>query len=356
MREATFDRPSVRKIIEINGHSAPRKIDERAMWKMTAEGWLLPVGDKYQQGVETLEYISDKPRYIALFTTRFGVTKEQFDQGLKSLDWLVKLDSQRVLEQIAGKGKAPERLTKEFLEEYRIKPENLSSLAFNDIDVENPKVGAYWVGTDGHVHAWTFYRATVASEMEAMQDVGDFPKAIIEDKTTYGKNVRLKVPSRSVKDKWYEMTLTRLPMAKKGTPQEFSGWLNVAHNSNDPDAVYLGSEHDKRVLPVYFWSASAIYGFYESMLFAEKLGNYKFRANPFPISANPESTNFIDNLRLRSLILEKDKKTGEFALDVLNKTEMDLIIGAKTALRGYNNCWYHWGKHKTDYLYTKPKT
>ena len=46
------------------------------------------------------------------------------------------------------------------------------------------------------------------------------------------------------------------------------------------------------------------------------------------------------------------KNEGKLHLEVLNKTTMDGFIGARTSLRGYDNCWHHWGKKDLSYLYT----
>ncbi len=111
-------------------------------------------------------------------------------------------------------------------------------------------------------------------------------------------------------------------------------------------------EHDKRKFKPIIWSAPAIFGFYEAMSFVRKSGGKaQLRINPFPIPRDEVMIKFIDDLRLRSLILRKDENGRPF-LDVLNKSHMDRIIGARTILRGYENCWTHFGKKDFSFLYT----
>ena len=132
--------------------------------------------------------------------------------------------------------------------------------------------------------------------------------------------------------------------------EQFSDWINILHNSSDPDTSYRGGEHEQRVHPICLWSASTIFSFYDAMLFVKKHKEWKqFRINPFPIPTNEVMIDYIDDLRLRSLILED--REGKLHLSILNKHEMDKQIGARTILRGYDNCWHHWGKKDVSYLY-----
>ena len=273
-------------------------------------------------------------------------------EGIKSLDWLAKIDSQACLRAVSKDENIPSQLTKEFLERNRVKPESLCRLAFDSADPENPPIGGYWRRSDGHFNAWSFYRAATAAEMEAMAKVGAFPKAEILDKTPYARSLRLKVASRTEGGKSYPFTQWGLPLHRKGDLQEFSSWLNLSHNSQDPDASYIGLAHQKRAQHIYWSSSPVIFGFNEGMRFTrESRAEEQFRANPYPIPANKEAVDFLDNNRLRSLKIVIDDN-GKLQLDILYKTEIDKNLGARTAIRGYHNCWFNWEKRDTSYLFT----
>lgn len=348
MRERTFRRPSAREILEANHIELPSKIKEQFILNLIDREILVPVGHTYSEAVRSVEDLPEGK--IALFPSKFRVPKGDSDLGIKSLSSLVKIDSQRVMRKVS-KGDVPNRLTKSWLEENKIWPYTLTKTSMEFADIENPPIGPYWVGSDGHANATTWLRSATGVEMAVMKKEGEFQGEII-DKKPYGRNMRVKVASRTEEGEFYEFTLFKLPMHKRGDPKQFSDWINIGHNSPDPDASYRGLEHDKREFPIDVWSASTIFSFYMSMGFVKK-GKWKkqFRINPFPIPTNREAIQFIDDLRLRSLILHRNEE-GRLFLNPLNKTEIDEDIGARTKLRRYDNCWFHWGKKDLSYLYT----
>ena len=351
MRERTFRKPSAREVLLDAGVELAERINERAILRLINSGTMIPAGQSYEDAVKAVEGLSFNETRFVLFPSRFRVTKEKSDYGIKSLDDLVKIDSQAVLRAVSGEETVPHELTKEFAERHRIWPYTLIKQAMKTSDLENPPIGYYWVGNDNRVRATTWIRGATAAEMIVMQKTGDFYGEVL-DKKPYGRNLRVKVESRTEEGKYFEFTLSRLPMHKRGDLRQFSDWINLSHNSADPDASYRGEEHEKRKNPVVFWSASTIFSFYEAMAFVSKHPGWKqFRINPFSIPTNEEMADYIDNLRLRSLIL--DENDGKLNLEVLNKTEIDKMSGARTILRGYDNCWHHWGKKNLGYLYRK---
>lgn len=355
MREKVFRKPSVRDVLKMQKIELPKKINGNFVLSLMNNGIIDYAGDSYEEAVGKIEALSSKPKTLLLFSSKFRVPKSDSDYGIKSLDDLIKIDSQKVLRDVSGEENVPSRLTREFAEKYKIWPSTLVARASKYEDVEKPPVGFYWVGFDGHVSGTTWLRSTVGAEMEVMKRKGDFQGEIL-DKKPYGRNLRVKVNSRTEEEVIYEFSLFRLPMHWRGDLSQFSDWINLSHNSSDPDASYRGGEHEKRVYPVTIWSATSIFAFYEAMSFVEQHPGWKqFRINPFPIPKNEDMIDHIDNLRLRSLIFHEDEKSGRVNIDVLNKYEIDKFIGAKTILRKYNNCWRHWGKEDVSYLY-KPLT
>lgn len=343
MREKTFKIPTPRKILE-RYVDLPPKIDEKFILGLIYDGVLVPVGRTYREAVKTVENL-EKGK-IALFHSSFRIPREDSNLGIKSLDDLVKIDSQPVLREISKD--APARLTKTFAEEHRIWPSTLLKKVMKYQDVENPPIGFYWVGGDGHVRATTWLRAITGAEMEIMKKIGDFEGEVL-DKKPYGANLRVRVHSRT-DDEHYKFTLSRLPMHKKGDIEQFSGWINIGHNSPDPDASYRGLEHEKREQTIYLFSASTIFAFYEAMTFVKQHPGWnQFRINPFPIPLDEKMIDYLDKLRLDSLIL--DDLGNKLVLKVLNKTEIDKSIGARTRMSGYSKCFRHWGQTDLSYLY-----
>ena len=234
---------------------------------------------------------------------------------------------------------------KEFAREHKIFPENLVEQALQFYNKKRAPLGIYWIGTDGAARATTWLRATTGAEMEVMRKAGDFSGEILDEKA-YGSNLRAKVRSRTEENKSYEFTLSRLPITQSNSSSRFGSWINMAHNSSDPDASYRGLEFDKRAKPTVFWSAPTIAGFYHSSSFLRSITRDKtITINPFPIPT-PEMLNFIDDLRIKSLIVTRDKKVRS-----LNKTEIDEIIGEKTRLNSYFQNWFHRGRRNINYLY-----
>ncbi len=349
MREKTFRRPTAREILEINSINVPEKIKERDILKLINEGVLVLVRS-YKDSIGIVENLGENR--IALFPSNFRVSKQESDYGIKSLEGLVKIDSQKVLRGVSKTGEASLSLTKGFAQVNEIWPYTLIRESIKYADIENPPMGFYWLGTDGRFRATTWIRSATGAEMQVMKSSGDFKGEVI-DKKPYGRNFRVRVQSRTEEGKVYEYTLARLPMHKKGDIRQFSDWINISHNSSDPDASYRGEEHEKRVAPICFWSASTIFSFYDAMVFVRKNPEWKqFRINPFPIPVDENMINYIDNLRLQSLILEETEQG--LRLESLDKTEIDKSLGARTILRGYDNCWYHWDKRDLSFLY-RPK-
>ncbi|MEK6918203.1 MAG: hypothetical protein AABW51_04615 [Nanoarchaeota archaeon] len=354
MRERTFRRPSVREIFEIHGVN-PSKLRsnsvEETVKLLESDGIFSCFDSSYKSAVRTVNNLRDWQ--IALFQDNFDVSREDVDQGFKSLDDFEKIDSLKVLRSFVYGGYPPNKMTKEFLENHRIWPYSLAQKALNhsDLDIENPPIGLYWIGSDNHPRAISWIRSTAGAEMKQMNNVGDFEARVL-DKKPYGRNLRVNVASRSEEGREYEFTLFNLPIFEKDDPKQYSDWINIGHTSNDPDSNYRGLGHDKRRFEPIIWSAPAIFGFYKAMSFVRELGEeVQFRINPFPIPRDEKMIRFIDNLRLSSLIIRKDKDRRP-RFDVLNKSHMDRTIGAKTVLERYENCWTHFGKKDFSFLYT----
>ncbi|MEK6926407.1 MAG: hypothetical protein AABW50_03970 [Nanoarchaeota archaeon] len=346
MIERTFRKPSAREVFEFNKIAIPSKINDGEIMNLIDKGILSYSGCTYKSSVEKIEKL-EKGK-IALFSSRFRVDISESNRSIKSLEGLMKIDSANVLREIDRD--APHRFTKKFLENNKVWPYTLIKKANERQEIENPSMGFYWVGGDNHIRATTWTRAVAGAEMKVMKDAGDFGAEVL-DKVPYGKSLRMKVCSRDEDGIFYgPFDVFGLPMFKRGDIEQYSGWINLDHNSNDPDASYRGSKHRQRKFGGVFWSASTIFAFYNAMTFVKKLRDKEqFRINPFPIPANGESIGFIDKLRLQSLIFHRGEKG--FVLDSLNKSEMDKIIGARTILRGYDSCWVHWGKMDLSYLY-----
>lgn len=347
MREKTFRKPTPRELFNMQGIKDSTRINQKVILELIDSRILVPVGDSYEQAVKTVEELQDG--CFALFDKNFRISKQESDYGIKSLEGLVKIDSRQTLREISGEENPPRRLTRKFAEKYKIWPYTLIKNSMEKQNLENPPMGFYWVGLDSHVKGTTWLRSTMGAEMQIMKQRGAFFGEVI-DKKPYGRNLRVRVNSRTEEGKEYEFTLFRLPMHGTRNTRQFSDWINVSHNSGDPDASYRGGEHEKRVLPVCFWSASTIFSFYDAMVFVRGHPEWRqFKVNPFPIPKNEEMIDYIDNLRLRSFILDDEKEN--FNLTVFNKSGIDRLIGARTILRGYDNCWHHWGKKDLSFLY-----
>lgn len=351
MKERTFRVPTTTDILKFNGYNEKAQMDERTILHMLNQGVLVWAGETYRQAVQTVESIRGKTNQIILFPEKFAVPVETAREGIKSLRWMTKLDSRRVLEEIAGKS-APARLTKEFLQEYQITPEYLARLAFSTKfqDIENPSIGAYWTGSDGHQHAWTFIRCATAAEMMVMAQKGEFPKAELGVKTTYGNNLaKVKVHSRTEEGRTHEVSFSRLPLVRSGSKERFDNWLNMGFVSTDPDYQFVADQHNKTALPIYFASAPVVFAFYGGIRQIRELGQGRLTTNPFPIPANVETVDYLDNLRLSSLVMQTEGERTR--VRPLGKTEMDLMLGARTSLKEYQNNWFNNGKRDLSYLF-----
>ncbi len=295
----------------------------------------------------------DEPR-IVLLPERFAISKEESDRLIKSLEGLVKLDSKAVLRKCTRTGVAPERLTRWYLQDNRIRPEMLIQQAMLEAraDLNHPPAGGYWMNGNGELSAWTWTRAVIAAEMKVMHQQNAFQGNVL-DKKFYGDNGRVKVASRSEADKAYEFSLFRMPLGRRGDLRPYSGWVNMKHNSPDPDTSYRGGQHNKFKAPVIFWSAPAIFGVFLAMEFAPHEESHRiFRANPFPIPTLP-MMEFIDNIRLKTLQLTWEE--GKPRLQPTSMTEQDRLIGAKTISAPYHWNWVHHGKHNLSYLYQQKR-
>jgi hypothetical protein len=345
MRERTFIRPSVQEVLNLNGIETPKRVTKTYLKKLLAEGQIVFAGPDSAEAIKTVQDHSNKPKII-LFPREFERREDYANKRIKSLDGLMKIDSWPVLRKLSGQLKGGIHFGKEFARQHKIFPETLVEQALEFHNKKRAPLGFYWMGTDGAARATTWLRATTGAEMEVMRKAGDFSGEILDQKA-YGSNLRAKVRSRTEEDRSYEFTLSRLPVTPSNSSSRFGSWINMAHNSNDPDSSYRGLEFDKRAKPTIFWSAPTIAGFYHSSTFLRSITRDKtITINPFPIPT-PEMMAFIDDLRIKSLIITRDKEVRS-----LNKTEMDEIIGGKTNLNPYTQNWFHRGRRNINYLYT----
>jgi hypothetical protein len=352
MRENIFRKPSVRELFQLSEIEIPKRITKKYIEKLINEETIIPFKGDYKEAVVTLDNFEFSDKFI-LFPSEFRITNKEANYGIKSLDELVKIDSQKVLRDVSKNNGVPANLTNQFLENNKIWPYTLIKQAMKYADIKNPPMGYYWKGEDNHFRATTWLNCVEGSEMEIMKRKGDF-YGEITDKKPYGRNLRVNVNSRTEEDKTYGFTLSRLPMHKRGDKTQYSNWINLSHNSPDPDASYKGEEHEKRKFPIVFWSSPAIFSFYEAMTFVTQYPGLKqFRINPFPIPTDEKTIDFVDKLRLKSFIL--DKEAGTETLRVLNKAEINKFIGARTTSLGYDKSWHHWGKKDLSYLYKAGK-
>jgi len=343
MRERIFRRPSARDLLGRVMGGVPGKVNDQLLLRLMNNGVLHWVDGGFSDVVEAVEQLPENE--FILLPSNFRVPIEDSNYGIKSLAHLAKIDSKYVLRDIADN--APEKLTRTFAEENKLWPAVLINRAMEHQDVETPPIGFYWMGVNGQVRSTTWLRAVTGAEMEVMKKVGDFEGGVV-DKRAYGRNLRVRVNSRTGNET-YSFTLSRLPIHARGDLVQHSDWMNLGHNSSDPDASYRGIEHDQREQPPILFSAPTIFAFYEAMGFVGKQpGGKQFRINPFPIPTDNTMIDFVDGLRLRTLILDDN---GRVSATSLNKTEIDGIIGARTIMRGYRSCWHHWQKKDLSFLY-----
>lgn len=350
MRERTFRVPSARELLDRNSIPLPRNYSNGDILDLLNQGYFEWAGQTTPDAVINVESLKGKSKTMVLFPETFNLTKDEINKGIKSLDWLLKIDSQRVMRALSTNDTAPTTLTREFLEFHLITPEKMMKVASENIDPYNPPVGFYWIRSRGQANVITPYRCATAAEMKAMRAFGEFPNASLIDHKFYGSNTTLAVSSRTEQGVKHQIPLIRLPV--QFTPkQDHSSWVNIMHKSNDPDARYFGDEHERFKEPTIFWSTPAIYAFYESdRLLLESGEGKRLVTNPFPIPTE-EMVDFLDDLRLKCLIVKKSPENGKFSLDVLYKAQMDRLLMARTGMRQYQNCWFHSGKRDTSYLF-----
>src|SRR3989344_2091798 len=260
MREKTFRVPKTREIIEMNGLVYPTKLNGDYILGMIADGNFVMAGNSFKEAVRNLESIHDKSNAIMIFPPRFSVDRETFNKMSKSLEWMVKIDSQSVLREVSGNENVPKTMTKEFLEHYKIKPEKLIKSAVSLTNSENPPVGYYWMGWDRKPRTVHWVQSATAAEMIVMHKQGAFEVGDVKDKKPYARNMRVSVSSRSEEGKHYDFSIFRMPIFSNDKDSRiYSYWVNIDHSSSDPFANYM-AEHEQQVLPQCSWSTTAITG------------------------------------------------------------------------------------------------
>jgi len=351
MRERTFRVPTARELLKLQGLKVPEKITERYILGMIADGAFEFAGQNYPEAVGKIEDLNGTKNTMVLFPPSFHVPLNEANQGVKSLSWMLKIDSQENLRKSSESEVVPARLTREFLQEFNVAPKDLLRAAIESSDPYNPQVGFYWMRSRGQANAFTPLGAVTAYEMKQMSEQGAFPKAVAEDPHFYGTNITFKVASRTEQGKEHLVPLIRMPIQYSQSRKDFSSWINIANHSTNPYARHSGEEHNKLAESTIIWSAPEIYAFLEgARVLRETEGNRRiYRANPFGIPTE-EMVDFTDDARLRCLML---KRTGDgFGLDVLYKLQINRLLMSRTAIKGYDSCWAHHGqKGQLDYLF-----
>lgn len=310
------------------------------------EGGILQMAPlTYQGAVDAIQRYGRVKQTLVVLPEPFAVSREEADRRIKSLGALAKMDSAAVISAFYQGTTPPERLSKRFLEERHIKPQDLITQAMQQARMtpDAPPAGIYWRNSFGEMSAFTWTRTIAAAE----RMVNDPQTASILDRTFYAHTARVKVTSRSAEGKAYEFPISGLPLGEAGDKQPFSGWLNIKHRSSDPDASYRGVEHSNYVTEVIFWSTPAIQGVFKAMEFAShQLQGKRFRANPFPLP-RPELYHYAQCVKYKTLQLRWLE--GKPFLCPLNMTEQDALIGHKTMNESYARNWFH-GKGDLQHL------
>ena len=344
MIERTFSRPTPKKILALNGIEAPQRIPPGLYNELITGGILVNAGETFKEIVSNIENSEQGRIYYLPEKFRIPLTEAN---RIKSLEKIVKIDSATALKDVTGESRVPSRLSKAFLESHKILPYMLIEAAVKFSEIEDPPMGYYWVSRNGRANIATFERNTVGREMKEMKDQGDFEGRVL-NRTFYGNNLDVEVNSRDEGGKEYTFSLLRLPVFRRNDSEIYSAWTEIDHRSADPDSKFRGEMHNRRVTPPTLWSATAVFGFYLAGDFSRGDSQGKrVMVNPFGIPRGSEDVRFTDDLRLKTLIRNED---GTF--DVLNKSEISRIIGARSVLMGYGKCWTHWGSKDFNFLYT----
>lgn len=336
MRENTFKRPSVRKVLDLVGVVAPERIYNYDSFLLSglSSGEFAYSGETYEDAVRMREDLEEGK--VLVYSRRFRIPKEKSDRNIKYLEKIVKIDSVESMQDISGKKNAFPKITRGFMEKYVVTPYMLrvAGLKNSKLDVENPPWGVYFVGDDKRSRVFTFLGDLVAREMFEMYKKGEFKMKVV-DKVPYAKSLSLEVDSRTEEGLKYPITLFNLPMHRRNDPRRFSDWIDLGFSSEDRDSHFKGIAHEARRHPAYFFSSSvglAFYGAGEFIKGKKDLPNVQM--NPFGV-LRVGQIKFVDDLRLNSLIIDKDEK-GKSVLRVLNKSEINEQLGARTQLYGYD--------------------
>lgn len=349
MRIPAFKKLTLKEILEMNSLPPLSNFVPELILKGLDLGYFVMAPPNFQGASELIDGLEFGEPRVVILPQKYEIGKEKSDLLIKSLAGLAKIDSRPVLRRIAP-ATAQDRLSKSFLEEFKVRPETLIQEAMLECmnSPENPPAGGYWLNSFGEMSAWTWTRNATAAEMKWLHHLNMHNGKVVDTKF-YGTNARVEVASRSTAGQTYQFSVFRMPLGRRGDLQPYSGWLNMKHNSPDPDTSYRGGEHDKLKAPIIFWSSPAVFGVFVAMEFSPDEQSHRlFRANPFGIPTK-KMTDYIDKTRLKTLQLCWEE--GKPTLRPTNMTEQDRLIGAKTMREHYKDNWIHHGKHDLSYLY-----
>ncbi len=352
MLDSSFQNPNFRQIVERvmfnKGTMIPSKLTKSYIKKLFDKEIIVNGRLDISKLLEQIENVKNN---IILIPEQYKTIKEESDYILKNLIDTIHLDSSKILEDIVNEEESKGRIINSFREhkkltyllaqELKLWPYTLLKKGLEKTTFGSRPLGYCWYGLDGYLRVISWIREVEGAELYIAKNKLNHKLELATKGKFYGKNARLRITSRSKKDKEYEFDLTDLPIFKSKDLRQYSSWLEFKGYCNCPDKGYRSRQHEKRARDYFIFCAHEVAGFYEAMHIFGKRKGFQFRINPFGIPTK-RGINFVDNLRWNCAIKDNDK------IKPLNKTEMDRLIGDFILYTDYDNVFYHWGKKKPE--------
>jgi hypothetical protein len=219
------------------------------------------------------------------------------------------------------------KLNIELLERLHLDPELFLRAG---IEIHNgkptPPIGIAWT-KDSRKRLTTWTRIANAYSL------ADMNRHVSINKKFYGNTIRCMAPSDSdPKRAKYSYVIRNLPITKSQDVTMYSKWFDLETNDPDPDGEFRGNIFNKKISNI-FWTRNSITGL---ILSGRKLrdhpltGKRRMYVNPF-IKCNDEGKEYFRKLQ-NNCIVEGNAKGR-----IPNRTTMDLLIGARLIIKGYDS-------------------
>lgn len=236
------------------------------------------------------------------------------------------------------------KLTDDLAKTLRITPHEL--IKHSHFDINNPKIGIYWVGKDNHFRVMDWMSAIHGARKFYFKEVVETQRKHY----AHGVKYIVKSPEHD-----YIVTLSSMPITKLNDNRQYSLWLNARAKCECDYASFMAEQHEKQANPLDVSCKHANAALLQEVYIVNYRdieqqraelrskgrghGNILYNEQVYrimlPLLAKKKCMDIVRKLQNQTLIAREDTVPQP-----LNDIELNTFIGAYIARDHFNNLFF----------------